>query len=242
MFNLNEGLYTYLFQNSSQTTQIVMYLVGVVLVIAISYLFGSVNSAIILSRLIYKDDIRNHGSGNAGLTNMLRTYGKLSALLTLLGDLLKTALAILSAGIFFGFQYTAGISVCEYCYMAGLFAVLGHAFPVFYGFKGGKGVLATATMALILAPIPFLILIILFIAIVAISKYVSLGSVCAGMLFPVLVNGYYMFAFEKPPMPITAISTILIAILIVWLHRANLERISNRTENKISFSSKNKDK
>lgn len=241
MFSLNTGLLPFLFGNSSEGVQITASIIGIIIVIASSYLLGSVNSAIILSKIIYRDDIRKHGSGNAGMTNMLRTYGTGAAALTLLGDLLKTALAVAIAGVLYGFQYKCAISVSEMCYLAGLFAVLGHAFPVYYGFKGGKGVLATATMALILAPIPFAILITIFIAIVWFSRYVSLGSVCAAALFPVIVNGYYMVVFEGPIYPITAISTIAIAILIFWLHRANLQRISDRTENKISFGKK-KDK
>jgi len=241
MFNLNEGLTFYLFNTATPTVQTVAVIVGVIITIAASYLLGSVNSAIIISRVLYRDDIRKHGSGNAGMTNMLRTYGLGAAGLTLLGDLLKTALAVAVGGVLFGFQYKSAISVSEICYMAGLFAVLGHIFPIFYGFKGGKGVLATATMTLILAPIPFLLLITLFVAVVAISKYVSLGSVTAATLLPVLVNGYYTLVFGNPPMPITALSTILLAIIIVWCHRANLQRISDKTESKISFKRKKKD-
>ena len=132
------------------------YVGFVLLVIFGSYLLGSINSSIIISKVLYRDDIRKHGSGNAGMTNMLRTYGKGAAGLTLLGDMMKTALAVLLAGILFGFNYVGGVSVGDgYCYVAGLFAVLGHIFPVYYGFKGGKGVLVTSTMALILTPIPF---------------------------------------------------------------------------------------
>jgi glycerol-3-phosphate acyltransferase PlsY len=237
MFNLNDGLLA-LLSGADTTLQYVIFFGAIVFVIVASYLFGSINSAIILSKLIYKDDIRKHGSGNAGMTNMLRTYGKGAALMTLGGDLLKTALAIFVAGLLFGFKYIGGTSTSEYCYMAGLFAVLGHIFPVYYGFKGGKGVLATATMALILSPIIALILIALFALVVYFSRYVSLGSVIAAMLYPVLINGYYMMRFGQPPLFVTAFATIAIAIIIVWCHRANLQRISDRTENKISFSKK----
>ncbi len=220
----------------------VFLVVSIIAVIAISYLLGSLNSAIIVSKLMYKDDIRRYGSGNAGLTNMLRTFGKKAAVFTLLGDILKTALAILIAAVFFGFHYRYGISV-EYsfsaCYIAGLFAVFGHIFPVYYRFKGGKGVLVTSTMALILTPIPFLILLAIFIAVVAASKYVSLGSVTVAVLYPVVANGYLGF-IAMPTPAIMILCCIIAAVTIVWFHKENLKRIGNRTERKISFKSSKK--
>ena len=237
MFNLNTGLFTYIFPDGGTAFEFwSIYLIFVIISIAASYLFGSINSAIIISKVIYHDDIRRHGSGNAGTTNMLRTYGKSAALMTLVGDMLKTALAVFVCGILFGFNYVGGVSTGEgYCYMAGLFAVLGHVFPVYYGFKGGKGVLSTATMALILCPIPFLILLAVFIGIVALSKYVSLGSVCGAILLPIILNGYFTLKFSLPPPGLASLSVIILAILIVWCHRENLKRISNRTERKLSF-------
>ena len=211
----------------------------VILSIAVSYLLGSINSAIIISRAFYGEDVRTKGSGNAGLTNMLRNYGKKGALLTLLGDVLKTAIAILFTGFLLGFNYIHGISLNDgYCYMAGLFVALGHVFPIYYQFKGGKGVLVSAVTILILAPVPALILISIFAIIVAFSKYVSLGSVSAGVLFPVVVSFYVKLLTGKTLPGILALCTILIAILIVWCHRENLKRISNRTENKLSFKKK----
>ena len=242
MFNLNDGLLKYIVENViSAEWQYYAFYAGFVLVsVVAAYLLGSLNSAIIVSKLLYGEDIRTFGSGNAGLTNMLRTYGKKGALLTLAGDMLKTALAILIAGTLLGFNYMAGISYNDgYCYMAALFAVLGHIYPVYYQFKGGKGVLVTATAALILTPPIFGILILLFIAIVWISKYVSLGSVTVALLYPVAVTTYIRFNFELIP-GILSLSTIIIAVLIVWCHRANLQRISDRTERKISIGSRKK--
>ncbi len=207
------------------------------IVIAVSYLLGSINTAIIISKTMFRDDIRTHGSGNAGLTNMLRTYGKGAAALTLIGDVLKAVLSIAFAGLVFGFGYYSGISLSPVCYIAGLFAVLGHIFPIYYGFRGGKGVLSTAAAALMLAPIPFAILLVIFIAIVAISKYVSLGSVSVAVLFPVFVNGY-LKVMGLPIPGLLSLSTIILAILVVWCHRENLKRISDRTERKISFKKK----
>ena len=173
---------------------------------------------------------------------MLRTYGKGAAGLTLLGDLMKTVIAIFITAIIFGFNYVGGVSTGDgVCYIAGLFVVVGHIFPCFYKFKGGKGVLATASMALILSPIPFLILLLVFIGIVAASKYVSLGSVTVAVLYPIMLSGYFKFAFSKTDISLpgfAALTSIMLAILIVWCHRGNLQRIGNRTERKISFGKK----
>ena len=203
-----------------------------------AYLLGSINSAILISKVIYRDDIRKHGSGNGGMTNMLRTFGGKAAILTLVGDLLKTAIAVFIAGLVYGFWYTAGIATSEMCYMAGLFAVLGHIFPLYYRFKGGKGVLVTSTMALILTPVPFLILLAIFAAIVYMSRYVSLGSVSVAVLYPVLLHGAFAVVFEAPMPGLMALSTIVLACLIVWCHRENLKRISEGTESKLSFKKK----
>jgi len=242
--SLNDGgLFRYIETlGLGETKNALIYATFAVAVIAVSYLLGSVNSAIIFSKTVYRDDIRKHGSGNPGLTNMLRTFGLGAAGLTLLGDFLKTALSIFFAAILFGFNYVAGIStVPAMCYVAGLFAVIGHIAPVYYKFKGGKGVLSTAVMVAILAPIPFAILITLFIIIVAVSKYVSLGSVVSAILLPVVISGYFTVAFGKGSTPgIAALTTIIIAILVVYCHRGNLQRISDRTERKISFKKKPK--
>ena len=235
--DINNGLIHVLkFTSAEQAT--LTTVAFVLLSVVAAYLLGSINSAIIVSRVLYKDDIRRHGSGNAGLTNVLRTYGKGAALLTLVGDMLKTALSIFIAGFLLGFNYQMGISFNEgWCYIAALFSVIGHIFPIFYGFKGGKGVLSTATAALILTPIVFVVLLLLFIGIVALSKYVSLGSISAASLYPVLVSAYIKVFFNVTP-GMLILSVILLAILIVWCHRENIKRISDRTERKLSFKKK----
>ena len=244
--NLNEGLLAHLLKQNLVNVDFfpALYAILIIGVILVSYLLGSINTAIIISKILYRDDIRRHGSGNAGMTNMLRTYGKGAAGLTLLGDLMKTVIAIFVAAIFFGFNYVGGISTGEgVCYVAGLFVVVGHIFPIYYKFKGGKGVLATASMALILSPVPFLILFAIFALIVGTSKYVSLGSVTVAVLYPVVLNAYFKFRFpgiESALPGYAALASILLAILIVWCHRGNLARISNRTERKISFGKKPK--
>ena len=251
MFKLNEGLWYYIvnvLNNGLAMWQYVLLTVGFAFIaILAGYLLGSINSAIIVSKLLYGDDIRRHGSGNPGLTNMLRTYGKKAAVFTLVGDMLKTVIAILIGSLLGGFGYMGGISVGGlYCdlplnYIAGFFAVVGHILPIYYGFKGGKGVLCTATMALVLTPVEFLILLVLFVAMVAWTKYVSLGSVTVATLYPVVVAGHIKVMFESMPQNgVMALITILIAIIIVYCHRENLKRVSEGTERKLSIGGKKK--
>ena len=238
MFNLNEGLLAYLCPDGIKPFLLFGCLLFVLLA---AYLLGSINSAILISKVVYKEDVRTKGSGNGGMTNMLRSFGGKAALMTLAGDLCKTALSIFIAGFIFGFGYVGGISVNGFCYFAGLFAVLGHVFPVYYQFKGGKGVLVTSTMALILTPVPFLILFAVFAAIFAGSHFVSLGSVCVAVLYPVVLHGTFAVMFESPMPGEISLSAIAIAILIVWCHRENLKRIGQRTEKKTYLRKKKDD-
>ena len=235
--NLNQGLLMHFFEDGSIPLYVMIpALIGV---LAIAYLLGSINSAIIVSKVLFGEDVRTKGSGNAGTTNVLRNYGKKAALFTLLGDMLKTALSIFIAGLVFGFWYVRAISVSEYCYIAGLFSIIGHVFPVYYKFRGGKGVLSTATMVIFLSPAVAAVLILAFVGIVAFTKYVSLGSVTGCILYPVILNGYFMvFMGGQRPAPLMVLSSIILAILIVWCHRANLGRISRGEESKLSFKTK----
>ncbi len=215
---------------------------GIAAVAIIPYLLGSVNSAILISKLVYQEDIRNHGSKNAGLTNMHRTFGLKAAGLTLLGDMLKTILSILVAFFLFGFSYSKAFCTNPFAFVAGAAAVLGHVFPVYYGFKGGKGVLVTSTMALMLTPPIFGVLLLIFIGMVAMTKYISLGSVTVALLYPVCLSFYSLTFFLKPLSFSVASVSILLAVFIVWLHRENLKRIGNRTERKFSFKKKGEEK
>lgn len=243
-FSINEGGLLALFVSltAKEGAAYLVWILCFLAVIAIGYLLGSVNSAILISKVLYRDDIRRYGSGNAGMTNMLRTYGLKAAGLTLLGDVLKTALAIGFAGVLFGFGYIRGVSVCPECYVAGLFAVVGHILPVYYKFKGGKGVLVTAATALILSPAVFGILLLVFLGIVWASKYVSLGSVSVAFLYPVALQAYFKVVFAgMSPSGMISLSSILLALLIIWCHRGNIQRIMDRTERKISFKKKEKE-
>lgn len=193
----------------------------VLLYVLVPYLLGSINTAILVSRHFYHDDIRKHGSGNAGFTNVMRTYGKKAALITFGGDILKTLLAILIGWCVFGYL-TA--------YIAGFACFLGHIFPVFYGFRGGKGVLCMATILLMLDWRIFLVLVTVFVGIVLATKYISAGSVICSMMFPLMLNrmnntGIYMIEFVA----------IAIAVIVVIKHRENLKRIFNGTESKFKI-------
>ena len=195
--------------------------------IIFAYLVGSVNFALVVSRLFYHDDVRRHGSGNAGMTNMLRTYGKGAAGLTLLGDLLKTVLAVCCGSFTLGAAFGGWIAC--------LFCMMGHIFPVYYRFRGGKGVLCAATGLLMLSPFAFVCCFLVFVLLVATTRYVSLGSVVAGLMLPLFINTYNKMFLTGG---LNGLISVLIALIILWCHRKNLGRISRREESKLSFGKK----
>ena len=158
-----------------------LVMIGLALVvIACAYLIGSLNFAVIISRIKYGQDIRDFGSGNGGSTNMLRTYGRKMGALTLLCDMLKAAVACTVGSLCLGLTVGG--------YMAAFFCMLGHMFPVYYKFKGGKGVAVAAASMLMLNPSVFAIILVCFLVIVGGTKYVSLGSVMCAFLYPVFLK------------------------------------------------------
>ncbi|MBQ7896963.1 MAG: glycerol-3-phosphate 1-O-acyltransferase PlsY [Clostridia bacterium] len=194
-------------------------LIALLLCGAAAYLLGSLNFAVILSRIFHHDDIRKHGSGNAGATNMVRTYGKKWGVITFICDGLKAAVAVLLSQLMMG---EGG------AYVAALFAILGHVFPLYYKFKGGKGVAVAAISILCLNPVVFLILIVVFVAIVAVSKYISLGSIICAFFYPMILN-----AFNSDKGFIATTVSVLIAVIVIVMHKDNIKRLMARTENKI---------
>ena len=174
----------------------------------LSYLLGSLNFGIILSRRFQKEDVRTHGSGNAGSTNMLRNYGKLPAVATILGDMAKVAVAILLVRLLVGNELYAQQTIFIKSF-AGLFCVLGHIFPCFFRFKGGKGVATCGGMVFMIDWRIALILLAVFIVAVLITKWVSLGSILMAILYPVLMGLFYK------SVPITLISVVFAAIVLV---------------------------
>lgn len=218
-FNLYSWLIGQL--GASETVNGILMLGAVLLCIVSAYLIGCINPAIIISQKYFHDDIRTHGSGNAGATNTLRTYGKKVAALIFALDILKAAVAIAIGSLIFTRAIGGAI--------AGLFVILGHTFPVYYKFKGGKGVACTAMVILMLSPASFAILLPVFIAIVALTRFVSLGSIIAVMLFPLLNNVFY---HEDGFVTLTAFAIML---LVVFMHRENIKRLLEGKESKISF-------
>ena len=181
------------------------------------YLLGSLSFSILLSQSHYKDDIRNHGSGNAGMTNMLRTFGKWAAVLVFAGDFFKGTGAVLIGRALAG--ETGGL-------LAALCAVVGHLFPLYFGFRGGKGVSTAAGCILGLYPPVLLVLLPLFLAIVFVSRYVSLGSLVVAAAYPVTV---WLMGCSVPQI----VTAVVIGGLVIWRHRANIGRLRSGTESKI---------
>lgn len=185
------------------------------------YLVGSLNSAILVSRF-YKKDIRNEGSKNAGLTNVLRVLGKKAAIAVLLLDLLKGVITT-------GLGYILVKDQLSGALVAGIFTVIGHIFPVFFKFKGGKGILISLSVLLMTDWRIALIGLGIFIIIVGLTRYVSLGSITAMFLSPLFA---WLFNHE----PFFIISMGFLAALTIFMHRSNVRRLLNGTENKLSFN------
>lgn len=209
------------------------------LCILIPYLLGSFNFGLIISREKFHDDVRTHGSGNAGTTNMLRTYGKGAAAMTLAGDMLKAAVAVILGYLLINeSREVTGEGVKDVIYnnigaaVAGLFVVVGHMFPCFFHFKGGKGVATTAMVVLLLNPIVFLILFVIFAIIVAATKYVSLASVIGMCLYPIMMSTFDGYGSIATPL------SVVMTCLVVFMHRENLKRLRDGKESKISFGKK----
>lgn len=196
----------------------------------IAYLIGSINFSVILSKKIAGFDVRERGSGNAGSTNMLRSVGKGAAALTLVCDILKGIIAI-GIAILLGNIFNAG-NKALLVQIAGLLVVIGHTFPVFFGFKGGKGV-ATSLGVLLMSNWKIgLICLVFALILMILTRMVSLGSISAAILFPVLtlfINTNYIVQEGSNYL----IYSILLAILVVFNHRANVKRLLNGTENKL---------
>ena len=191
------------------------------------YLMGSLNSAIIVSKTIFKSDIREFGSGNAGMTNMFRVFGRSAGLLTLAGDVSKTAVACVSGYLSFG--YTG-------CWIAGFFCVLGHMFPCWYRFRGGKGVLVSAAVLLFADWPVFLGAILVFLIVLLGPRYVSLSSIMAALMMPLLLHIFYtVVSGDGSAAGLRLPIAVAMAATVVISHRDNIKRIRERKEPKISF-------
>lgn len=211
-------------------------LLPALLVAVASYFLGCFNGAVIVSKYILRDDVRNHGSGNAGLTNFYRTFGGLLTLIVILTDVLKAVVAIwigILAAKYWLLDETMVITLGKY--WAALFCLLGHMFPCMFRFKGGKGILSGGTIAIM---IDWRIAVVVwggFLLLAVLTRYVSLGSVWAGGSFPFV--SWYCY-----PDPVIVVLAFLIGGLVVWKHRENIGRLIRGAENKFSFHHKTEGK
>lgn len=212
------------------------------------YLLGSINTSLIVGKF-YGVDVRQHGSGNAGMTNVLRTLGKKAAAFTFLGDFLKGIVACLVgsglislAMLLFGADVFGTVSNPSQVGLmaAGAFCVFGHNWPIYFGFKGGKGVLTSLSVLLMMGPVPALFAVLLFVIIVALTRYISLGSMLAAAFLPTLVGVCSIFGVDFGVGNVTSylIFCIPLALLIIIRHKSNIVKLLNGTENKLSFHKK----
>lgn len=198
---------------------------------AIAYFCGCFNGAVIVSKYILGDDVRNHGSGNAGLTNFHRTFGGPLTVVVILCDVVKAIVAVLAAKLLIS-TFSMDPMILTFAeYWGGLFCLLGHVFPCIFGFKGGKGILSGGTIAIMIDWRIALVVWGGFLILVALTRYVSLGSVWAGASFPFAT----WFVFGDP---VITVFGFLLGGLVVYMHRANIKRLLSGTESKLSFHKK----
>lgn len=203
-----------------------------IVVTIIAYLLGSISFSVIISKKLAGFDVREKGSGNAGTTNVLRTVGKKASIITLICDILKGVVAILVAYIV-GLIMKDGVDKALLIQLAGIAVILGHTFPIFFGFKGGKGI-ATALGVLMMTNWNIgLICLVFALVLMILTRMVSLGSITAAVLFPILIMFMPHNAYLVDGNYI--IYGILLAVLVVFNHRANVKRLLTGTENKIDF-------
>ena len=194
------------------------------------YLLGSINLAVIVSKLFMGKDVRSMGSGNAGTTNMLRNFGWLPAIITFLWDLLKGFIAVLLGRWFLApFMAYGG-------FVGGFAALAGHTWPVFFGFKGGKGVATALGIVLAIDPISFIIIALIGFPIAGISGFVSLGSIISGILYPICLSLLRLWQGRFDPLD--SLLSCVIALVLILNHRSNIKRLLSGTEKRFSPTKK----
>lgn len=198
-------------------------MVQIVLVLILAYLLGSIPSGLIVGKVFYKTDIREHGSGNLGGTNTFRTLGVKAGLAVTIADILKGTLAA-SLPVLFQLDINP--------LLAGVFAVVGHTYPVFAGFRGGKAVATSGGVLLFCAPLMFLTILVVFFLSLYITKYVSLSSMLAGVCGVI-------YALIEWDIPLLIVVTLM-ASFVIYRHRANIKRIMNKTEPKVKWLLRNR--
>ena len=209
-----------------------------------AYLLGSVDTGILVSKYLYHDDVRNHGSGAAGMTNMLRTFGKKAAALTAAGDVLKGVAAVCIGRWLFGFlPADAAVSPYLGVYLTAILAVVGHTKPIYFGFKGGKGVLVAGGTILAIQPVLIPFLAVIFLACLLPTGMVSLGSVTMAALYPVLTILYGVFrGYSAADLTVCAIGSVIMGAMVIYMHRSNIQRIREGKEYRFGRHGKKQDK
>lgn len=189
--------------------------------LVLSYLIGAIPTGVVLTRMVGGEDVRKSGSGNIGATNVYRVAGRKMGILTLAGDCLKGVIPVLAA------DYIFGLEISQIALVA-LAAFLGHCYPIYLGFKGGKGVATALGIFLVLSPLSVLCILGVFIAVLYIWRFISLASVTSAAIVPFLV----LLLERSPPLVMT---TLAIASIVIWRHRENIARLRSGTENRFNL-------
>ena len=208
---------------------------GYIIMAIIAYLIGSINFSVIISKKVAGFDVREKGSGNAGSTNMLRSVGLKPALLTLALDILKGVVTVLLA-LLIGKIFKSIPQKEVLVQVAGIFVIIGHTFPIFYGFKGGKGIATSLGVLLITNWQIGLICLVFALILMALTRMVSVGSIAAAIQYPVLTVFIYQNYIIDGNHMSYIIASILLAILVIFNHRENVKRLLAGTENKLNFN------
>jgi len=206
-----------------------------ILALIIAYLMGSVPSAVWIGKIFYNIDVREYGSGNAGATNTFRVLGKKAGIPVLLIDVIKGWLPVFAARFMGDFNYESEEFI-NLQLALGVAALIGHIFPVYVGFRGGKGVATMLGIVFALNPEAAMVSIAVFLFVFLTTNYVSLGSICGAMAFPLMV-----IAVFHTTVPSMALFSLFIFVLILITHQKNIERLFNKKESKLKFTLKKKE-
>lgn len=207
---------------------------AITILIVFAYLIGSIPSAVWLGKRFYKIDVREFGSGNAGATNTFRVLGKKAGIVVLVCDILKGSLAVLLAN--FSFYQISSNQFVNLQLALGISAVVGHVFPVFAGFRGGKGVSTILGIVICLTPITSALVLIVFLTVLILTRYVSLSSIMAGISYPILLK----FILKNDNQTLFIFS-IFVSILLVITHKKNISRLLKKQESRVKLFANNKD-
>lgn len=207
----------------------------VIILLTIAYLIGSLPTAVIVSKQFFGIDIREHGSGNAGATNTFRILGKKAGIVVMIVDMLKAVAAVQLARLssydwVFQIEQVVNLQIG-----LGLCAILGHIFPIWAGFRGGKGVASLFGMILAIQPQVALLLVVVFVGMLILTRYVSLSSIVASLAFPVMI--LFVYQNQEPLYKLFAIAT---AVLVVLTHHKNINRLLQGNESKVNITKKQK--